>query len=672
MFERAVRRWPELSRGANIGARLQLLVIISTGCATVPAGRQWVDTVSLTGAEQVDQRTLLAGLETQATPWWWWLPTFERRWFSSASLDRDLKRIVRYFAASGFFAARIARTTVSPSGDDSGVAVRIDVDRGSPCATGPVELQGLDSLGASAGTALRRTIGLPRGRFSHGVYSEAKQRLLNQLRNQGYAYAVVKGEVRVSPDKRRCGVRLISRVGPLVRYGQPHIVGLGELPRDQIERLFEFRQGQRFAAGDLSRTRAKLYRLGVFSFVRLDLPKEPTAVANVAVTLKPGRMRELRVGGGFGFERRRHELRLRSEFAWRNFLGGLRELRVRIRPAFVAITSLWNAQRSGLALISDVQLTQPDIFGSGISLFGLSGYDVGVHEGYKFHGPRWQVGAERKAWRDQLRTGLSWNLQLLDFFSVLDSLDEADTALGPGFVDPYRVAWLEPFVRLDLRDDRLDPRSGFWAELRLEQGLRPLASAFSYTKLTPEIRGYLPLFAKRLVVAIRSMLGYLRPIASSSGVQAADGGAASPITRRFTLGGPTSHRGFSFGRLSPQGDTSGSQRVPRGGDGALLFSVDLRWRMARLFGHWLSASTFVDAGDVTEDFAGLDLSRLHWAVGGGLQYNTPIGVARLALGVRLNRLSACEVGAEAVGSCQLDNPDPSRRFAFHLTIGTAF
>ena len=102
-------------------------------------------------------------------------------------------------------------------------------------------------------------------------------------------------------------------------------------------------------------------------------------------------------------------------------------------------------------------------------------------------------------------------------------------------------------------------------------------------------------------------------------------------------------------------------RIPLGGDASLLGSADLRLRVFGLFGYWLSLIGFFDAGDVVSDIDRLDLSRLHLAVGGSLEYATPVGSIRVGVGVRLNRL-------EDTG----DNPDPGQRIAFHLTLGGAF
>ena len=97
-----------------------------------------------------------------------------------------------------------------------------------------------------------------------------------------------------------------------------------------------------------------------------------------------------------------------------------------------------------------------------------------------------------------------------------------------------------------------------------------------------------------------------------------------------------------------------------GGDGAVLFSGELRIDVTKIGGAWLGVVPFVDAGNVTARFSDLDLANLNVATGLSLEYTTPIGIERGGMGVRLNRLEGPNVA------------DPGERFAFHITIGEAF
>jgi outer membrane protein assembly factor BamA len=184
------------------------------------------------------------------------------------------------------------------------------------------------------------------------------------------------------------------------------------------------------------------------------------------------------------------------------------------------------------------------------------------------------------------------------------------------------------------------------------------------------------------------------------------GDNGSPITQRLYLGGPNSHRGFTFNRLSYQvcsalaneqapvptkvdcstdpniggSSTLDFRRLPIGGDQMLLGQFEVRVNLFKLFGQWLSFASFMDAGDVAAPSSGnctgpscqdipylsaIDLRRLHVAVGGGLRYRTVIGAIRFDLGVRLNRVDFQEADG-------VQNPDPGQRIAYHISIGEAF
>ena len=175
-----------------------------------------------------------------------------------------------------------------------------------------------------------------------------------------------------------------------------------------------------------------------------------------------------------GAESQRQELHGRFELTLNNFLGGLRKLRVRISPAYVVIPSITDPQRSGPAAESDVQLTQPDVFGSNASVHALVGYDLGIAEGYQYVGPRAQLGIDRPFFRGKVLAGGSWNLQDLDFFNVdQDVFNEASDRFF-GFQDPYRLAYLDCLGQGDWRAVPYTPQE-LQQVSRERLGLKPSA-----------------------------------------------------------------------------------------------------------------------------------------------------------------------------------------------------
>ncbi|PID37691.1 MAG: hypothetical protein CSA24_02855 [Deltaproteobacteria bacterium] len=621
--------------------------VLLSGCSKQRPGERWVNDLKLRGVESVDKGALEDGLATAETGWW---PFASKKWLDYGALDKDLARIRAFYARRGFFRAQ-AKHRLKMRDDKVSADVFFEIVEGPETMLRDVRVEGLEA----APTRLRRLKGLGfelGKRYDHARYGDAKGRLLARLHRAGYAYATVEGRVEVDRDARSAKVLLTAKLGPKVRLGEAVFKGLGPLPEDKLQHQVDWQDGDTYTPDSLARTRAALFNQQVFASVSLDLPKVPptadAAIVPVTIETTPSKLRELRLGGGVGIERKRHELRLRGSWRIRNFLGGLRTLTVRLQPAFVSIPNLWDSRRMGFAATNDVKLEQPDFLSTRFLAFGLFGYDLGVHEGYKWHGPRLQLGVDRSFFNGRLRGGLSWNLQFLDFFSIIEeAFENAQTPLLGDFVDPYRLAWFEPFIQLDLRDNRLDPRAGFFASIHMELGFAVIGGDFDYLKVLPEVRGYLPVFTKRLVLAVRALYGYMKPLSDRHN---------TPVTRRLFLGGPTSHRGFSFGRLSPM-----ANGVPLGGNSSLLFSADLRLRVVKLAGNWLGVGAFFDAGDVVAKSADLDLENLHLATGGALSYKTPIGAIRIALGVRLNRVDDPE-----------PSPDPGSRVAFHLTIGQAF
>jgi outer membrane protein assembly complex protein YaeT len=628
-----------------------IMTVLATGMATVSCAHDdigtgvWVHELRIEGNHALSRGSIMDVLATQVTGWW---PFARKQWFDQAAFDLDLRRIPAFYADHGYFDARVIKHEVKQR-DATSVDIVVTVQESSPTKIREVTLQGFPpEEQRQARKATRHWDVTPGEVFNYDDYAAVRSKLEEQQREHGYAYGKIAGEVRVDRDQHVADVSLESQPGPRVRFGKTAVEGNGNIPASALLNRVTWNEGDLFNPHDIGTTQGRLYNFGVFSSVRLVLPEQPTEVADVRIEVRPGTLRELRLGAGVGVERVRQEVRVRAEYTKANFLGGLRRLRIRVRPGYVTIPSVFDVQRKGVAAENDIQLTQPDIFGTRWSAHGLIGYDVGIDYGYQNFGPRAQVGMDRPFFRDRLLAGGSWNLQYLNFFNVDQAVFNTASSGFFGYENPYRLAYIEGFAQIDLRDRPLSPTYGGYLILRVEEGSSAVGSDFGYTKLTPDLRLYAPL-GRRVVMAARGLIGWLSPY----------GDKGSPITRRYYLGGPSSHRGFNYGRLSPQVlDTSG-RLIPVGGDGELLFSGELRVRTTKVGGNWVNVVPFFDAGDVTATFAELDVGNLNLATGASLEYETPIGVLRAGLGVRLNRLGP-------------GNPDPGDRLVVHLTIGEAF
>jgi translocation and assembly module TamA len=645
------------------------------GCATERAeGRPWIRNIEFQGVKSVSGKDLASKLAVQRTSWL----RLRKRYLDPFAVHGDRERIEAYYRARGYFDARVVSAEVvpwrGPADSPEAVDVRFVVEEGPPTEITRVDVAGVADVPKSHELEKRVRERLEIGRaFEHGEYLRAKRELDEELARAGYAWADVQGRVEVDRRAHEAHVRLTAEPGPFARFGNIRLEGAQQISRRAIVRHARIVEGARFDPEQLEALREQLFSLGVFSSVQIDYQQREgdPAIADVIVHVREGPLSELRFGGGLGLDFYRTALHASASYVRRNWLGGLRTLSLRLEPAWVAVPTLWDPQRSGPALLAEAQLIQPDWPLPHGKLEVALGYDVGVEYAYQFHGPRASLGLQRGFFGDRVLIGVSYNFQFLQFFNTDPEILDNPALAGRlfGYTNPYHVGWLQQDLALELRDRPLDAHRGVYVAAGFEEGGAYAGGSFDYEKIVPEVRAYAPL-GRRVTLAGRFLFGQLFT----------HGDLGSPITRRFYLGGPSSQRGFNYDRLSPQvpSGQAGVSPIPIGGDQMVLVSFELRVDVMRLFGQWLVLAAFVDGGDVSGPSCGgssscaivsvrrnVDWGDLNWAAGGGFRYRTIIGSIRADLGVRLNRLGVVERDGTP-------NPDPGQRFAFHLSLGEAF
>jgi outer membrane protein assembly factor BamA len=644
------------------GAAIMLVAALASGCAhRSDASRPWVRRLVLHGVRHVSERDLRRHLVTEETARVVWA---DKKPYDPFALQFDARNIEAYYRAHGFFDAHVRSTDVTPADRPGSVNVEIWVDEGAATKIASVKVDGLDLIGDDAKPVVRN-LDLRRGQiFSYPRYEAEKGEMRQRLKTLGYAWADLSGDIVVDRDRHVADVTLKVDPGLKTTIRNIEVQGAYDVrPRLYIKHSL-LKSGELLTPEVIERARTRLYNLGYLSSVRVDYkhnlahPDE----ADVSLSLIEGPVDEWRIGLGLTLELQRTELRGRIEYTRYHFLGGLRRLRLRAEPAYVFVPAFWNPLTQGPAGTLELEWTELDLGLPPDELRAVAGYDLGVEYAFQYDGPRVGIGYARNFFHERLRITAGYDFQYVMFFNV-DPAFTVNPALSQneyGFVTPYRLGWFEQAVVLDLRDQPIDTRRGGWFALRFEEGGSWSGSAdFSWQKLEVEVRGYYPLFG-RLVVAARTMFGQI--FSQQVGV------TGSPTTRRFYLGGPQSHRGFNFNRLSLQvpSGTPGNPALPIGGDEMFLTQLELRVRAVRLFGAWLEVAAFLDAGDVAapngQPFDHVDLSQLYMAVGGGLRYKTAVGTIRADVGVRVNRLSDLQPDGRV-------NADAHQPVAFHLSIG---
>ncbi len=677
------------------------------GCAGVERGQYGVGTLRFERVEQVNERALAAclltleresfaielgavehvcneppfdGSDARLALWTW--PWTDWPAFNPAVFEKDKQRILRWYRARGFYQARIVEVRTNPPHaanpeievpaeacdprkEQCEVEIVVVVDEGRPVLVESVRVTGGEELPAGARRLLAGAR-LPRAgeRFDEADHDEAKRSLVGQLSEASYAGARVTATIEVDTARRRARLTYRLHPGKSYRFGKVTVRGHGSRPEGPIRDAAAIEPGARYRHGALAEAEREVLALEAFSRVEVERRLAPEeSVADIEIRVEPLRPHVFRLGLGVmsGAMRRTASGSLASVPQWdahlfaryemRKLFGGLGKLRLEERPRIIMNDSFPRTTPPRFGNIVEASVRQPAFPERRTILTPGARWDWGPDPflGFDRSDVLLRVGLERPLYQRLLLGGLAVQQ---DFFLVADGETTSD---GSELPESYGFRFLEEDLRLELRDDVVQPTRGVFAQLLASQSLEALGSSWTLFRLSPDLRGYLPL-PFGMVIACRLALAALFVTSADPDLDALSQ-QLGPQPYRLRGGGAYSNRGFRAGRL---GD--GLQGGLRRWEG----SLELRVRLGEDF----SLVVFGDTGDVHRGRSYRFL-HLNASAGFGLRYLTLVGPIRFDVGFRIPGLQKLDgsgdIEAEAERLPLIESPG-----ALHLTIGEAF
>jgi outer membrane protein assembly factor BamA len=676
-----------------------LVLLLGTACVTFPNRRYALDRLAVSGNNEVDEPDILEHIASQASPRFLGLfpgVMFDYELFDRYVLERDLQRIERYYRARGFYRVHVRAGRVSSSGPRQ-VSVEIVVEEGPPTLIGRVDVHGVDGLSPELAEDARRAVNraLSLGeRFEEEAFDLASQNLQRVLADSGHAFVRVKRAADVDITRDLVSVGFWVEPGPVARLGEIQISGLGNIPEKQIRRTLQLESGDLYSLSDLQSAERALLDLGVFSAasIRADLKSDGSAGAAampdaatvpIRVELQTSRFRSVHLGGGLQIDSQRTDLHLIAGWEDRNFFGGLRSFLTEFVPGGVIYPTRLPDLEAPERLLPQARLRfefrQPSV---------IEALTAGVLRAQGSVAPVLissdrDPGAPILGYRDlRASAGLERSIYWKLFGSLTHTVQVNNPFTYQGELDPSLgtvvVSYPELLLRLDARNNRLEPERGAYASVPLQlAGFGGNARDF---KAQPEVRGYIPL-GGRSTLALRGSVGLLfagnygRTIAPNAFTGDIGPDRATAVRdiqlmylRGLFAGGPGSNRGYASREIGPHGSVPfynpgqtteelvGSCDVPPGTElpencdlplgGFTLWEASAELRFPLLAG--LRGALFADTADVSPYELDFRLERPHLSLGLGLRYPTPVGPVRLDVGYRVPGLQAPASGDELV------------------------
>ena len=595
--------------------RAVLVVLVVAGCGgrtpgPITPGGVWIANIRVDGNAAISDDDLVDKLALDRV-------RRDGRGVDLYLLSLDTRRIRAEYGRKGFFDAKVDARV---DRDDNAETVVFTVVEGWR-AKARVAVTGLppEISEAQVLEKLKLKEGAP---YDYELFHDGKDIVRNLVEEAGYAHAVDDSVVTVDRGARVAAASYRIDPGPRAAFGKVTIAGIAEdndLYRAILGRV-TFVEGDVFSRSVLTKTQDSLYELARLSNIRVEPDLEgqsPTVPITIRVSFAGGA--EFRAGFGAGYDPTTYELRARGGYSWIPHDAPLWQLAAdgRIAAAFLhsgddgkGFFEPFRDPDFKLRLLASAQriVSRPRLVAD-----GAGGIDFFTVEAYTAKGLQARLGVSRPLGVRWLTARVGWAWSRLDFSTIDEAIsDRKQNELG--LRDAQILGKYEQAIAADKRDNPLDPRSGWYATLRLAEGTIAAGGAFDYFEVQPEFRHYVALGRTVLSWRVRggAILGEV------------------PITERYFSGGPQNHRGFGTRGLAPvasqlvdidpQDPSKGTRlaEVRIGGSAFLEAGAEIRIPIRETHGVLFGSTLFLDGGDVVEAPSDLALDNLHWATGIGL------------------------------------------------------
>jgi outer membrane protein insertion porin family len=634
---------------------------------------------ALKGNQSISNKELLEVLSLQPRAF-----PRQRGVFSDDLLDHDVKALTAVYQAKGFLDVHVTPKLGDPDGDQpNNLFVTFDIEEGPLARVGRLEIRGVDpEMQSHLESLLSAKAGQP---YSPALVDSDRDSILSYLTDQGYNQAKVVWNA--SPPSPEHKVDLQYQIDPGLQQKIQGIVLVGnEYTRTGlVNRQLTIAPGQWLSQGELLESQRRLYDLGLFNQVQI-VPEDPgKAEAEETVLVSMEEAKRWTLGYGFGLDvqalanaqpQGQYQVSPRASLDITRINVGGRDQTFSIHGRYSDI------EKGGSASYSI-----PNVG-------GLQDYDLSFtasagqyRDVLTFNSKREEVAATLLK-----RYGAGTTLQgQYSFRNVEVSNLQINPLAVPLFSQPVHVASVGLLYTRDHRDNPIDSTKGSFSSATGGVAWQGLGSQTNFVRFGGQNSTYYRLnphviLARNTRVGVETPFGPLLPttvtVTESNGERTTTTiySREIPLAEHFFMGGPESHRGFSFDQAGPRDLDTG---YPIGGGALFLNSVELRFPFRR---NKYGLVLFDDAGNVFStpgrmhllkftQTSPVDFDYMVNATGLGVRYNTPVGPLRLDVAYTYNptNYTVCNLSPlPAVCPVSAVEVRTLPRFVFSFGIGQSF
>jgi len=515
-------------------------------------------------------------------------------------IETDKEKIIEFYYALGYLSAKVEDFQTQYEEGSRKMDISIKVKEGERTEIEKVDI--VDTRLTSEET-LREIIRIkPGDPYNEVDISDARFRIIEFYNNRGFPNVIISVKRKLEGQKASITFQIEER--DVTFFGKTIVTGNYSTRYRVVEREFIHHEDMPFDYHILAKERQKLYKLGLFTDIDVEVPDRYDNKKDVLMRIKEGNAGAVEFGLGYGdYERFRGFF----DVSYRNLWGMNRQASFRLE-----LSSL--EQRYILQYREPWFLDNPMPFRA--FLYREEKREINIDTGetryrYRKHGAT--AGIEKKL-SETMRAELYYEFYIAEIFEV-----DPDVVLSREDTGTVAISGLRPGLVYDTRDNPFDPARGILSGISVKVTSPLLLSESNFVKFIFHGSTYHKLI-RGLVLALSLRGGIAKGYHDTEEL---------PIVERFFLGGRTTVRGYEQDTLGPKGPDG----TPTGGNAFLLGNLELR----KSLGRGLGIVTFLDGGNVWLRTGDVDITDLKYTVGLGLRYNTPVGPIRIDYGHKLQR-----------------------------------
>lgn len=533
------------------------------------------------------------------------LPFEEGKPFNNNLLDDSRDSIISFYNALGYLHADVSEINKDFQNNGRELTLEYIINEGHRTIIKAVDITGnkqIDRLQIL--NALNLGKDAPYNVIDIG---DARRRVLSLYTRHGYLDASIDVESKIAGENAFLTFKITENKASFI--GKIILKGNQKTKAKIIMREITLNEGEPYNYEEINRTRQRLYKLGIFSEVAVEIldggiETDERIIKDLLISLKEGKSGSFEVSIGYGdYE----QLRGTVEIRYRNIGGYNRNAGFRTDQNTLERRYIFNIREPRLFNWPDVPLK---IFLIREERKSLKAESRDVL--YKIDRQSFIAGIEKEI-ADGLKIGLDYEYSFTDTKDV-----QEDVIISREDTGTLGISSISPSIYFDRRNDPFNPTSGSLHGIVVKYAPRELLSESEFIKGNIQSSWFFQLM-KNVVLAFSLRSGVAYGLGENEEL---------PLIERFFLGGRSTVRGYSHDTLGPKG----ADNNPTGGNIFALTNWELRFSLIKGFG----MVTFVDAGNVWKTMDDVQ-DELKYTVGAGIRYNTPVGPIRIDYGHKMNK-----------------------------------